>query len=151
MDGGAPPPDVRGKPVSFSLSLARLQPSQLYISERKLARVERRRIASATLEPIPVKRLGRSLVMTDGHTRAVAAIRAGLKRLPVYWEDEELSWEMYRVCVRWCRRAGIRSVRGLRHRIIPHEDYKRLWYDRCSRMQERVNSRRRLAARRDRT
>jgi hypothetical protein len=118
--------------------LVTLQPSQLFISARKLARVERRRPTIADTEPIPIKRLGRSIVMTDGHTRAVAAVRAGLKRVPVYWEDEELSWDMYRVCVRWCRRAGIRTPVALAQRIVPHSDYERLWYERCSRMQERI-------------
>jgi len=120
------------------MPLSALQPSQLYISAHKLALVERRRATPATIEPVPVKKLGRSIVMTDGHTRAVAAVRAGLRRVPVYWEDEELSWEMYRVCVRWCRRAGIRTPAALSRRIVSHADYEQLWYARCSRMQERL-------------
>src|SRR5512137_637827 len=107
--------------------MSRLQPSQLYVSTAKLRKVQgRRRVFSArSFAPVPIKRLGRNLVLTDGHTRALAAALAGLRKIRVYWEDEELGWDLYRVCVRWCRRAGIRSVFDLRERIVPPREYER--------------------------
>jgi hypothetical protein len=124
----------------FLMPLDRLQPSQLFISAQKLAAVRKGGVSIRRLEPVPVKRLGRSLVMTDGHTRAVAAALRGLAHVRVVWETDRLDWDMYRICVRWCRRAGIRTVHDLASRIVPHADYERLWHDRCSRMQVRVRA-----------
>jgi len=119
------------------MPLSALQPSQLYISSEKLEAVRRRYRPDnmTSLPPVPIKKLGRSLVITDGHTRAAAAALAGLTEVLVYWEDEELGWDLYRVCIRWCRRAGIRTIYELKDRIISPEQYQRLWLKRCARMQ----------------
>ena len=56
-----------------------IQPSQFLVSEEKLKRADARLRAGdgPGLEPIPVKLLDGVPVMTDGHTRAVAALRGG--------------------------------------------------------------------------
>ena len=61
--------------------------------------------------------------MTDGHTRAVAALRAGLDRVPLVWDTDELDWRLYRACVTACRRRGIDSPADLMGRIISAESY----------------------------
>jgi hypothetical protein len=57
------------------MKLSQIQPSQLYISAAKLARVravfDPRQPAS--LGPLPVVAFGNQIVLTDGHTRAFAA------------------------------------------------------------------------------
>ena len=81
-------------PDICDLTLKDLQPSQFYISERKLRGVNEwfRPEDLSNFEPIPVKMLDGILVMTDGHTRAVAAVLAGLDKVPFVWNEDELFW-----------------------------------------------------------
>lgn len=122
------------------MSLSTLQPSQLYINKEKLSvlRSEIDFSDPVNIPPIPVKDLDDRWVMTDGHTRAFAAYLAGNTRLPVYLDEDELDWEAYRICVRWCEEAGIESVADLQDRVISPERYKLLWLDRCLQMQNRL-------------
>ena len=123
---------------TLMLPLAQIQPSQLYISTAKLADV-----ASwwsppclVTLTPIPVVKLHGAIVATDGHTRAFAAYRAGFAEVPVTWDNDDLDWAAYRICVDWCRAEGIRTVMDLVDRVVEPAVYQRLWLDRCRRMHQ---------------
>lgn len=121
----------------FYKPLDELQPSQLYISAAKLACVQRDfdPARSDTLEPIPIKALDGRVIMTDGHTRALAAYLAGLTEVPVVWDEDELDWEAYQICVEWCLEAGIRTIADLQDRIVPAEEYEVVWHQRCREMQ----------------
>ena len=125
--------------------LPHLQPSQLYVSREKLAAV----LAAwpdrdpATLDPVPVRRYGDRLVLTDGHTRAFAAHQAGLAEILVVDDEDELDDEAYEACVAWCLEEGIESAADLEPRVVSASDYERLWLDRCHTLH------RDLAARRD--
>ena len=124
----------------YSLKLKDLQPSQFCISEEKLRDVERwfdpRDLSS--FEAIPVKLLDGRPVMTDGHTRAVAALRAGLTYVPLVWDEDELDWDMYRKCVEACRERGVLSPADLQDRIISGKDYLEKWDRWCDDMQKEV-------------
>lgn len=126
---------------AFILSLAQIQPSQLYISTTKLAQVRAwwTPPQMATLIPIPVVRLDDAIVATDGHTRAFAAYQAGFGEVPVVWDTDELDWQAYRICVDWCRAEGVRTVMDLAGRVVAPADYQRLWLDRCRRMHQRLS------------
>lgn len=117
--------------------LAHLQPSQLYISEAKLAEVLAwwQPPTLETLEPIPIKRLNGRVIYTDGHTRAFAAHRLGFTEVPVVWDEDTLDWEAYQICVDWCLDEGIRTIGDLEGLVIPPEQYETLWHDRCEVMQ----------------
>lgn len=120
----------------FELPLTQLQPSQIYISEGKL-RLLREWFDPADREgfdPIPVKRLDDRIIMTDGHTRAVAAYLAGWQAVPVYWDEDELDMRAYAMDVAWCDAESIRSPVDLAARIVSHRDYERLWRKRCMEM-----------------
>ena len=124
--------------------LTELQPSQFYISEKKLRQVEAwlRLRELSNFEPIPVKLLDGLPVMTDGHTRAAAALRAGLERVPLVWDRDELDWDMYRRCVAECRRRGVNSPAELLRRVISEAEYAEKWDRWCDEMQaELVNGR----------
>lgn len=131
-------------PLPRRVPLRDLQPSQLYVSREKLATV----LASwsdrspATLGPLPVKRYADRLVLTDGHTRALAAHRAGLAAVLVMPDEDDLDDEAYEVCVRWCLEAGIESVADLDARVVSPEDYERLWLDRCRTLHRELAARR---------
>lgn len=122
---------------SHHLPLAALQPSQLYISATKLASVEAawQPPLLETLGPIPIKALDGRIITTDGHTRAFAAFRQGFTAIPVVWDEDELDWEAYRICVTWCLEEDITTIMDLEPRILSHEDYEQLWHERCRVMQ----------------
>jgi hypothetical protein len=95
-----------------------------------------------SLEPIPVKELGDRVIFTDGHTRALAAFLCGLVEVRVFWDEDELDWEAYRICVEWCEAEGIRTIADLRDRVVSPEKYELLWLKRCKDMQQDLEARR---------
>jgi len=113
--------------------IAGLLPSQLYISEGKLRLVRDWFNTDNTddFDPIPIKKFNGNILMTDGHTRTVAAHLAGWNSVPVYWDEDELDMRVYAMDVKWCGDEGIRSPIDLAGRIVPPEDYERLWCKRC--------------------
>jgi len=129
---------------TFQMKLDSIQPSQLYISSEKLNSIMKilRKSKQKLVEPIPVKKLGNQVVFVDGHTRAFAAFLLGFSEIPVYWEDEELDWDEYEVCVRWCKEEGIHSIADLKNRVVSPKDYQVLWLDRCGNMQKDLEEKR---------
>ena len=121
-------------------NLSELQPSQFYISEKKLHDVETwfDPKAFSTFDPIPIKMLNGIPVMTDGHTRAVAAIRAGLNAVPVIMDEDDLDREMYQECVNASRERNVLSPYDLTGRIITEDDYREKWDKWCDEMQAAV-------------
>ncbi|MGQ9530510.1 MAG: hypothetical protein ACUVQX_03135 [Candidatus Bathycorpusculaceae bacterium] len=85
----------------------------------------------------------------DGHTRAFAAYLNGFSEVPVYWEHEELDWDEYKICVRWCKKEKIHTIADLKNRVVSQEDYERLWYRRCEKMQKNLELRRKRSALRE--
>lgn len=126
------------------MRLDQIQPSQLYISREKLNQVlsgfDNRR--SRSIEPVPVKKLGNEVIFLDGHTRALATFLHGASDVSVYWEDEELDWEMYRICVKWCKEDGIRAIADLESRIVSQKDYETLWIKRCRSLEQELETKR---------
>lgn len=100
----------------FMMKLNDIQPSQLYICSEKLSEVMKTFNLNKlrTMEPIPVKRLEGDVVLVDGHTRAFAAHLCGFTEVPVYWEKEELDWDVYKVCVEWCKKEGYAPLSTLK-------------------------------------
>jgi len=129
---------------AFMMKLNKIQPSQLYISSGKLSEVMKTFDPDRpeSIEPIPIKKLGDEIIFVDGHTRAFAAFLHNLAEVPVYWEDEELDWDAYGICVRWCKKEGIRTIADLKTRVVPHTDYEILWYRRCEKMQQDLEAKR---------
>jgi len=120
-----------------------IQPSQLYISSEKLSEIMKTfdSARSESIEPIPIKKLGNDIVFVDGHTRAFAAFLHGFSKIPVYWETEELDWDAYEICVKWCKEGGIRTIADLKNRVVSQRDYEILWYARCEEMQRGLEKR----------
>ena len=61
------------------------------------------------MEPIPIKKLGNERARY-GHTRAFAAFLYEVSEVPIYLADEELDWDAYEICVKWCKENGIRAI-----------------------------------------
>lgn len=129
---------------TFRMKLNSIQPSQLYISSEKLDSIMKSLEQSnpVFIEPIPIKKLGNQVVFVDGHSRALAAFLLGLSEIPVYWEDEDLDWEEYEICVEWCKEEGIHTISDLKRRVVSPDDYQVLWLDRCRTMQKDLEGKR---------
>jgi hypothetical protein len=96
-----------------------------------------------SMEPIPIKELGDPIVFVDGHTRAFAAFLHNISEIPIYWEDEELDWDAYKICVVWHRKDGIHTIADLQNRVVSQKDYETLWHRRCEEMQQDLAKKRR--------
>ncbi len=122
---------------TFMMKLNEIQPSQLYINSEKLSEIIKTFDSASPelIEPIPIKKLGCEIVFVDGHTRAFAAFLRGYSEVSVCWEDEELDWDAYEICVRWCKEDGIHTILDLKNRVVSQKDYEVLWYARCEEMQ----------------
>ena len=126
---------------SFKMKLSKIQLSQLYISKQKLEKVNEKFNPQdfSTLGLIPIKKLGNTIFYTDGHTRAFTAHQAGLTKIPVIWEDTELDWEFYKICIQWCKDERLFTIADLSKRVINHKDYEILWYKRCAKLENKLN------------
>ena len=133
--------ETRVRKGRYFLPMQALHPSQLYISEEKLAAVEAWLNPEDLIgfDPVPVRRAADgTLFMTDGHTRAVAAFRAGMKEIPVCDEWEDLDWTAYDECLSWCCAEGADTVEKLAGRIVSREEYDEKWNRRCDEMHKRL-------------
>jgi hypothetical protein len=118
---------------SFHISLNLIQPSQLYINNEKLQSLihKYKSIGNHLYPPVTLKILDGQIIFTDGHTRALALFLKDEKDVKVIWEKDDLNWDAYRMCVRWCKDVGIHRISDLRNRIIDSNAYEDLWIKRC--------------------
>lgn len=84
----------------------RLQPSQFYINVNSL-NLLRNNFDINLFDPIPVKQIGKDLVMTDGHTRACYLVEKGNNSIPTVEESSELDLDAYRINVKDCKERSI--------------------------------------------
>ena len=125
---------------NLDYSLKDLQPSQFYISQAKLSNIQAwfRKDDLSHFEPLPVKVLDGIPILTDGHTRAVAAILAGLESVPLVYDEDELDWNLYRYCVEQCSQKGIHSPYDLVDRVISAHDYEEKWIGWCEQIPSKL-------------
>jgi hypothetical protein len=125
----------------FRLSLSEVQPSQLYINAAKLSQVlslyPRQRLQEVRF---PVLQIDSRLVFSDQHTRALAAWMHGLDQIIVYPEQDQVSLEMYRICVQWCHSENIQAIQHLAQRVIDDREYQTLWIERCKQMHRALSN-----------
>ncbi|WP_314850692.1 hypothetical protein [uncultured Solobacterium sp.] len=117
-----------------------LQPSQFYISQAKLSNIQAwfHKDDLSSFEPLPVKVLDGIPILTDGHTRAVAAILAGLESVPLVYEEDELDWNLYHYCVEQCNQKGIHSPYDLVDRVISAHEYEEKWIGWCNQVHSKL-------------
>lgn len=115
------------------MNLKDIQPSQLYINSQKLENVLKWFNPSDynSYDAIPIKNLNGKIIFTDGHTRAYATYIKGFENIKVYWDEDELDWEAYQICVDWCSSEGIKTIKDLKSRVISPAEYEMLWIERC--------------------
>lgn len=113
--------------------------SQLYLSQRKLNDIQKWFDPTNLInfQPLPVHDFGNGrLTLTDGHSRAFTAYKAGMKKIPIIYDWDEIvtaptGQMLYKNDIVWCERFGLRSVCDLKNRIVSNEMYQKVWNDRC--------------------
>ena len=125
---------------TFEVRLLELQPSQIYVSLAKLKTVEYMLYCGCgkTFLPVTVARFENQLILTEGHTRALALYLQGYQTISAIWEPLPLTEKMYQQCLRWCQDAEVFSVADLAPRIIEHETFEILWLQRCRQEQQQL-------------
>lgn len=125
---------------NLDYSLKDLQPSQFYISQAKLSNIQAwfHKDDLSNFEPLPVKVLDGIPILTDGHTRAVSAILAGLESVPLVYDEDELDWNLYCYCVEQCKQRGIHSPYDLVDRIISANEYEEKWIGWCDQIHTKL-------------
>ncbi|MFN2305212.1 MAG: hypothetical protein ACK2TV_15900, partial [Anaerolineales bacterium] len=66
---------------------------------------------------------------------ALGTYLEGVRTIPVVWDQDELDWEAYQICMDWCRQEGIHTIADLTYRVVGTVDYQEKWLDRCCKMQ----------------
>ncbi|MCE7735078.1 MAG: hypothetical protein GPJ54_09390 [Candidatus Heimdallarchaeota archaeon] len=127
-------------PDIFEISIDKLQPSQLFINQEKLKSIYENinEFGVESLDPVPVKRFGEFLVLTDGHTRVLAQFQIGKRTINACWEDLDMDWREYQICIDWCKEEEITSIKDLENRIVSNDDYQVLWLKRCRDMRNEL-------------
>lgn len=126
------------------IKLTDIQPSQFYISENKLRAITEWFDPNdlSNFVPVPIKPLNGRIIFTDGHTRAWAAYCAGLEYIPLAWDEDDMDWEEYQICVDACIERGIHSIADMADRLLPGDKYEEKWLGWCRSMQNDLAKRR---------
>lgn len=80
----------------------------------------------AAVNPVPGKRRGGRLVLTDGH-EGLRSRSSWDRTIPADWETDKLGRESYRIRVDGCLKAGIASIVDLEGRVISAKRYVELF------------------------
>lgn len=122
------------------LRLVDIQPSQFYLSQEKIDRIKQWFDPKdlSNFEPLPIKLLNGRIIFTDGHTRAWVAYEAGLTKVPLMWDEDDLPWDLYQNCVDACLEREVQTVADLAERILSPDEYKEKWLGWCKQMHEKA-------------
>ncbi|MGP1528776.1 MAG: hypothetical protein ACTTI3_00295 [Treponema sp.] len=116
----------------FNLPLALIQPSQFYVSSRKLEAV-RSFIQKAEDIVVPVIRWKGRYISLDAHTRLYVAYERGWKTVhAVLSAVDAWVWKF----VAEAEKRGIYQPQDLQ--VVPHREYEIYWYAFCDKMQQKI-------------
>ncbi|MGI0534158.1 hypothetical protein KFD70_17575 [Bacillus pfraonensis] len=127
---------------SFLLDLSEIQPSQLFLNEVKIIRLQQSfsALQTVTNSPLPVKQLDDKIIFTDGHTRAYMYWLANIKQIPVYWDEDPLHYELYKLCAEWCTAKHIFHIGHLHTRILSVSRYELAWIQKCMQAEKTIQN-----------
>jgi len=125
----------------FLYPIEQIRPSQLFLNEAKLQRLEGlfNPLDWTNNDPLPIKKHQQQVFFTDGHTRAYLYHWSGITAIPVYWDCDETNLDLYLECLKWCEIEGIYHIEDFGQRIISTDDYERLWIERCREASARLS------------
>ena len=116
----------------MKVSIADLHPTQLYLSEKKLAGIQTlyQSVELNNVDPISILAFGNCLLITDGHHRAYQALLAGRDTISAEW-DRDGGDELYHLYAQACEERKITSVLDLKNHILSQDEYEPKWYNWC--------------------
>lgn len=137
----------------FELPILEIGVSEMYLNQRKLDAVKDMTQQEGFTEfgPLPVHDFGDGkYVLTDGHHRAFVAWQMGRPTLKVYADSDpntvsKLPQRMYKMCIEWCRAAGVENVSQLQNRIMQPPIFEFFWLERCRRGYNLITTRNKQA------
>jgi len=117
--------------------LLALRPNNWYINREKLERVRAawENGKQNELPPVLVTEIDGELSLIDGHSRAYAAFERGESHIGANiceLEAIEGSSALYKHIHREGSKRGIQTIADLQGRILPLEEYRRLWTGYCN-------------------
>ena len=116
----------------MKVNIKALHPTQLYLSEKKLAGIQKLYQSAEIIHvaPISILAFGDYLLITDGHHRAYQALLAGRDTISAEW-DRDGGDELYHLYAQACEERKIYSVLDLKNHILPQDEYEARWYNWC--------------------
>lgn len=116
----------------MKVNIKNLQPTQLYLSEKKLKAIQNLYQSAETfnMDPISVLAFGDCLLITDGHHRAYQALLLGQDMISAEW-DKDGGDEIYALYAQVCEERKIYSILDLKNHILPQDEYEAKWYNWC--------------------
>ena len=116
----------------MKVNIKDLHPTQLYLSEKKLAGIQilYQPKEMSNVDPISILAFGDCLLITDGHHRAYQALLAGRNMISAEW-DRDGGDELYHLYAQACEERKIYSVLDLKDRILAQDEYEAKWYNWC--------------------
>ena len=116
----------------MKVNIKDLHPTQLYLSEKKLAGIQTlyQSVELNNVNPISILAFGNCLLITDGHHRAYQALLAGRDTLSAEW-DRDGGDELYHLYAQACEERKITSVLDLKNHILSQDEYEPKWYNWC--------------------
>ena len=116
----------------MKVNIKALHPTQLYLSEKKLAGIQTLYQSAEIINvaPISILAFGDCLLITDGHHRAYQALLAGRDTISAEW-DRDGGDELYHLYAQACEERKIYSVLDLKNHILAQDEYEAKWYNWC--------------------
>ena len=116
----------------MKVNIKALHPTQLYLSEKKLAGLQTlyQSVELNNVDPISILAFGDCLLITDGHHRAYQALLAGQDTISAEF-DRDGGDALYALYAQACEERKISSVLDLKNRILPQDEYEAKWYNWC--------------------
>ena len=117
----------------MKVNIKDLHPTQLYLSEKKLAGIQTlyQSVELNNVDPIAILAFGNCLLITDGHHRAYQALLAGRDTISAEF-DRAGGDELYHLYAQACEERKIYSVLDLKNHILPQDEYEAKWYNWCA-------------------
>ncbi len=130
-----------------SLCISDIQPSQFYLSQKKVAALLEwfDKDDLTHFEPVPICALNGEIIFTDGHTRAWVASQLGLTKIPLRWDESIDDPTFYEIRVVAAQDRGIKSIRDLTPYVVDEHTYETAWNDWCHVAEEVIAIQRKLA------
>lgn len=116
----------------FKVDIEEITPEQLTVDKVKIDR------AISWIEKpediiVNCVKIHNKLVCIDGYSRLIAAYKKGFEYVYAYVDEEATNLDFYEVCLSWCEKEGVRTIKDLLNRIVMPEEHQKLWINRCQR------------------